>query len=68
MLKIRAFSPELAVAIEEGRMTLKEAAAQIQKHLSDSNQTKGEKSSEKPERPPEITKIQRAAKRAIQAS
>jgi hypothetical protein len=31
MVKVRALSPELAAAIEQGRLTLKEAAAQLQK-------------------------------------
>jgi hypothetical protein len=65
MLKIRAHSPELALAIEEGRITLKEAAAQIPKNVCNPNQADGDHKSEQPERPPEIAKTQRAAIRAI---
>jgi ParB-like chromosome segregation protein Spo0J len=66
ILKVRSHSPELAVAVEQGRMALKEAAAQIPKNIPDPNQAEGK--SEKPERPPDTAKIERAAMRASDKS
>ena len=65
VLRIRNHSPELAVAVAEGRMTLKEADAQIPKTDPDSLQRNVVDGSAKTELPPENSKIERAAVRAI---